>query len=124
MLYITHDLLNCNDEADRREHVSPLRRSSLFAPPAAVGQRERMALPRKRRRRAPRRWSEGLADLHDYMQPQPQRRSQVRARAVESDSRIVVTDDWPEQVPISDAELRVIERHLRKELDALTGPLP
>ncbi|MEP9402587.1 hypothetical protein [Sphingomonas sp. VNH70] len=37
---------------------------------------------------------------------------------------IVVTDDWPEQVPIGDAELRVIEGHLREELDALFGPLP
>lgn len=83
-----------------------------------------MTLPRKRRRRAPRQWSEGLEDLHDYMQPQPQRRPQSRARAVEDGGPIVVTDDWPEHVPIGDAELRVIEGHLRKELDALFGPLP
>ncbi|WP_139375905.1 hypothetical protein [Sphingopyxis flava] len=88
-----------------------------------MGQRESMALPRKRRRRAPRRWSEGLADLHDYMQPQPQRRAAARSRTSD-DGPIVVTDDWPEQVPIGDAELRVIESHLRKELDALFGPLP
>ncbi|WP_123905425.1 MULTISPECIES: hypothetical protein [Sphingobium] len=83
-----------------------------------------MALPRKRRRRAPRQWSEGLEDLHDYMQPQPQQRPHARARASKNDGPIVVTDDWPEQPPISDAELRVIEGHLRKELDALFGPLP
>ena len=39
-------------------------------------------------------------------------------------SRIIVTDDWPEQVPIGDAELRVIEGNLREELDALFGPMP
>ncbi|MGV7120492.1 hypothetical protein [Sphingopyxis sp. 550A] len=83
-----------------------------------------MALPRKRRRRAPRQWSESLDDLHDYMRVPPQRRLPTRAHAVEDNGPIVVTDDWPEQVPISDAELRVIEGHLRKELDALLGPLP
>lgn len=83
----------------------------------------RMALPRKRRRRAPRAWSEGLEDLHDYMQPQPQRCAPARSRA-SKDGPIVVTDDWPEQVPIGDAELRIIEGYLCKELDALFGPLP
>lgn len=82
-----------------------------------------MALPRKRRFRAPRHWSEGLEDLHDYMQPQPQRRAPARSRSSDS-GPIVVTDDWPEQVPIGDVELRVIEGHLREELDALFGPLP
>ncbi len=80
----------------------------------------RMALSRKRRFRAPRRWSEGLEDLHDYMQPQPTRAS---ARASVASAPIVVTDDWPQQVPIGDAELRVIEGAFRKELDALFGPL-
>lgn len=81
-----------------------------------------MLLPRKRRRRAPARWSEGLEDLHDYLQAGPERR--VCRRASVNDGPIAVTDDWPGQVPIGDAELRVIEGHLRKELDALFGPLP
>jgi hypothetical protein len=81
-----------------------------------------MALSRKRRFRAPRGWSAGLDDLHDYMQPQAQRRG--TARASRGDSQIVVTDDWPEFVPIGDAELRVIEGHLREELDTLFGALP
>ena len=79
-----------------------------------------MALSRKRRFRAPRRWSDGIEDLHDYMQPQPTR---AAARGSVS-APIVVTDDCPEQVPIGDAELRVIEGAFRKELDALFGPLP
>ena len=80
-----------------------------------------MALSRKRRFRAPRGWSEDLDNLHDYMQPQ--RRASDRVAAAK-DGPIVVTDDWPEQVPIGDAELRVIEGHLREELDKLFGPLP
>jgi hypothetical protein len=82
-----------------------------------------MALSRKRRFRAPRGWSEGLDDLHDYVQPQPPRRVSKRSTASKN-GPIVVTDDWPEQVPIGDAELRVLEGHLREELDALFGPLP
>lgn len=81
-----------------------------------------MALPRKRRLRAARRWSESLENLHDYMHP-TLARAPSRSRAT-GDRPITVTDDWPEQVPIGDAELRVIEGHLRKELDALFGPLP
>ena len=85
------------------------------------GSLSNMGLSRKRRRRAPRGWSEGLADLHDYMQPHPTRASSRRSA---TSAPIVVTDDWPEQVPIGDAELRVIEGAFREELDALFGPLP
>lgn len=77
-----------------------------------------MALPRKRRLRAPAGWSE---DLHDYLHAPPQRR---RPANKGDDGPIVVTDNWPDRVPISDAELRVIEGHLRGELDKLFGPLP
>ncbi len=77
-----------------------------------------MALPRKLRRRTPRRWAESLDDLHDYTNRAAPRRSR------EDDGPIVVTDDWPEQVPIGDAELRAIEGHMRQELDKLFGPMP
>jgi len=33
-----------------------------------------------------------------------------------------VTDDWPEIVPITEAELRVMEGHFAEELDAIFGP--
>lgn len=82
-----------------------------------------MTLSRKRKRRAPRGWSEGLEDLHDYYaMPQPKRRS--RSPSQVDKGPIAVTDDWPEQVPIGDAELRAIESFMAKELDALFGPLP
>jgi len=42
---------------------------------------------------------------------------QVTARA-----SLGMTDDWPEIVPITDAELRVMESHFAEELDELFGP--
>lgn len=81
-----------------------------------------MALPRKLRRRTPRRWAESPDDLHDYTNRVAPRRASRRSR--EDDGPITVTDDWPEQVPIGDAELRAIEGHMRQELDKLFGPLP
>lgn len=79
-----------------------------------------MALSRKRRLRAPRRWSEKLSDLYDYSaSASPRRSPSPRPR-----EPIRVTDDWPERVPIGDTELRVLEGHLREELDALFGALP
>lgn len=80
-----------------------------------------MAMPRKVRRHIPRRWAESPADLLDYAKCVVPRRASSRAGA--DDGRIVVTDDWPERVPIGDAELRAIESHLRCELDDLFGPL-
>ncbi|MDT7935329.1 MAG: hypothetical protein RQ833_12135 [Sphingomonadaceae bacterium] len=76
-----------------------------------------MALPRKLRRRTPRRWAERPDDLHDYVNRVAPRRAPSRSR--EDDGPIVVTDDWPEQVPIGDVELRTIEVHMQQELDKL-----
>ena len=81
-----------------------------------------MALPRKLRRRTPRHWAECPDDLHDYTNRVAPRRASRRPR--EDDGPIAVTDDWPEQVPIGDAELRAIEGHMRQELDKLFGALP
>lgn len=50
----------------------------------------------------------------------------LRNSKIGSDNRarfIAVTDDWPEVVPITDAEARVIESHFAEELDDLFGPL-
>jgi hypothetical protein len=35
---------------------------------------------------------------------------------------VAVMDDWPEVVPIADAELRIMERHFAAELDEIFGP--
>ncbi len=77
-----------------------------------------MAPPYRRRRRVPRDAVEKL-DLHDYAVQQPDRRCSANQRV----EPITVTDDWPEIVPVGDTELRVIEGHLRDELDALFGPI-
>jgi hypothetical protein len=55
----------------------------------------------------PRRWAESPNDLHDYANPVSPRRVSCRAHA--GDGPITVTDDWPDLVPIDDAELRAIE---------------
>ncbi len=80
-----------------------------------------MTLGRKRRRRLPKGWAKGLEDLPDRQEPVVPRKGR---RPRKNEEPIVVTDDWPEQVPITDAELRVIEAYFGKELDELFGPLP
>lgn len=37
---------------------------------------------------------------------------------------IKVTDDWPEFVPVSDREARIIEAFFADVLDELFGPIP
>jgi hypothetical protein len=37
---------------------------------------------------------------------------------------IVIADDWPEMVPITEQEVRIIEAYLGKVLDELLDPLP
>ncbi|MFN3624578.1 MAG: hypothetical protein ACK4TP_11005 [Hyphomicrobium sp.] len=53
---------------------------------------------------------------------QPIARRAGHSRVVCSVEPIRVTDDWPEVVPITEAELRVMEGHFAEELDELFGP--
>lgn len=63
------------------------------------------------------------ADLYAYAREAP--RPCDNPRPIESErARIRVTDDWPEALPITEAELRVIEAHFAEVLDELFGPLP
>jgi hypothetical protein len=77
-----------------------------------------MPLPRRRRRHIQCDVVEKL-DLHDYALCGPD----ARCAAHRSTEPIRVSDDWPEIVPITDTEIRVIEGHLGDELDALFGPI-
>jgi len=61
----------------------------------------------------------GPSDLYDYLLPVMP--SGKRRRAQEP---ITITDDWPEIVPISEAEIRIIEAYFGDVLDELFGPLP
>lgn len=65
-------------------------------------------------------WSGAPEDLFDYARPIAPRAGRLRAC---SEEPIRVTDDWPEVVPITEAELRAIESHFAEELDDLFGPL-
>jgi hypothetical protein len=70
-------------------------------------------------RRLPRECSGEPIDLYDYT---CLLRSRTRRAPHEAPAPIIVTDDWPEEVPIADPELRVIEGHFAEELDELLGP--
>lgn len=59
-------------------------------------------------------------DLYDYAQPRSTRKAAVRPEA--DLWQPVVTDDWPEQVPITAGELDVFEAHFTELLDQLFGP--
>lgn len=87
------------------------------APEPVAEAKPRRGMGRRKRPRLPRRWAEGMEMLPGEPDVPPKRRRK-------NDSPIVVTDAWPEQVPISDDELRIIEGCMRMELDDLFGPLP
>lgn len=59
-------------------------------------------------------------NLFDYLQPEPPR--PIKAAAPEEPIR--VTDDWPDFVPVSDQETRIIEAFFADLLDELFGPIP
>lgn len=61
----------------------------------------------------------GPADLYDYLSPATSTGKQRRP-----EKPIEVTDDWPEVVPITEAEVRIVEAYFGDVLDELFGPLP
>lgn len=60
-------------------------------------------------------------DLYDYV---PAAGSQSKSSRRSTCQRIRITDDWPEIVPVSEAEVRIIEAYFGDILDELFGPLP
>lgn len=62
------------------------------------------------------------ADLHDYLQAPFVVRLERPAACAAPDMR--VTDDWPDFVPVSDREARIIEAFFADVLDELFGPIP
>lgn len=67
-----------------------------------------------------------LGDLYDYaLPPQPtasrskQRRSRARVR---TSWRPRIIDDWPERIPVTSAEVDIIEAHFADFFDELFGP--
>lgn len=59
-------------------------------------------------------------DLYAYIHdPKPRRSSSPRVLDVE---KLRVVDDWPEKVPITEAEIAVFERWFADVFDELFGP--
>jgi len=50
------------------------------------------------------------------------RKRLVSAAPIARDPELIVTDDWPETVPIAEAELRVFEAYFGGFLDEIFGP--
>lgn len=62
-----------------------------------------------------------IGDLYDWIPAAAA--SPRRGKALQRvRGRITVTDDWPDVVPVTEAELRVIEGHFGDLLDKLLGP--
>lgn len=60
-------------------------------------------------------------DLYDYVPTGGAQESQSRRS---DEQPIRVTDGWPEIVPITEAEVRIIEAYFGDILDEMFGPLP
>ena len=60
-----------------------------------------------------------LEDFYDYARVMMPRRGRSLLGVEEL---VTVRDNWPEVLPITDAELRVMESHFAKELDDILGP--
>jgi hypothetical protein len=50
--------------------------------------------------------------------------SAIKRRRRRADAPIKVTDDWPDFVPVTDHEARIIEAFFADVLDELFGPIP
>jgi hypothetical protein len=48
----------------------------------------------------------------------------IKRRRRRADAPIKVTDDWPDFVPVTDHEARIIEAFFADVLDELFGPVP
>ena len=71
-------------------------------------------------RRSPRSTGRLPKDLFDYVRS-------GRPTTVHPPSpnpELTVTDDWPEMVPITEAELRIFEAHFGDVLDEIFGQVP
>lgn len=61
-------------------------------------------------------------DVQPSSEPQVRRRSTPPARRVGVQSAVRVTDTWPDDLPISPAELLAVEAWLGEVLDEILGP--
>jgi hypothetical protein len=68
--------------------------------------------------------SQSDADLYDYVRPvrsaPPEPRSRAR-KGLEHQASLKISDDWPDHVPVTEAELDIFEVHFGPLLDELLG---
>lgn len=65
-------------------------------------------------------------DLYDYAnEPTPENRQQRRNTPLHAFDveKLPVIDDWPERVPVTEAEIGIFERYFGDVLDRLLGPI-
>lgn len=83
--------------------------------------------PRARRGRRRRQSPQELPDdLYDYGgDPEPSRTPRRRNPSLDAFDveKLPVIDDWPERVPVTEAEVDIFERHFGDVLDRLFGPI-
>jgi hypothetical protein len=68
--------------------------------------------------------SQGDADLYDYVRPVRSALHEPRSRCRKGGARpagLKISDDWPDSVPVTEAELDLFEVHLGPLLDELLG---
>ncbi len=63
-----------------------------------------------------------VVDLYDYLPTPRQTTLPARRRRCE-DWHPRILDDWPARIPVTEAELDVIEAHFGQLLDELFGPV-
>ncbi|HPB23869.1 hypothetical protein DAH68_06670 [Sphingomonas koreensis] len=81
-----------------------------------------MAAPRKLRRRTPRRLRQCPDDLLDYAEMAFVVRPGAGRPPKDDLSAWTVTDDWPERIPVTTAEVDVFEAWFGDVFDELFGP--
>lgn len=60
-------------------------------------------------------------DLYDYLDDHPQRPAASRSDAADDPNGLSVVDDWPDRVPVTEAEIDIFERYFGDVLDRLFG---
>jgi len=62
-------------------------------------------------------------DLYDYGDDPPPAERQCRAASPHAFESLPVVDDWPDRVPVTEAEIDIFERYFGDVLDRLFGPV-
>lgn len=66
-----------------------------------------------------------IDDLYDYVDHsalRPRRSRRAPSPRIFHVEKLPVTDDWPERVPVTEAEIDIFERYFGDVLDRLFGP--